>query len=373
MRIAIVAGPHVPVPPVKYGGTEQIIHNLIRGLREEGHEPVLLASGDSTVDCELIPIVDRAIYFPPTKQDIPKFQQVVRKSNRYTEKKLRELLPRVDLIHSHGFDLVNFQDFPNLTTLHAPIGFKLLRHYLKRTNLYYASISQNQQDACPDLQYVGVVYNGEDPAPFPIVTEPEDYVCFLGRFDREKNPHLAIQLAVNLGIKIKIAGKIDYMAEGYFDEEVRPYLDHPLVEYLGELGFQEKVELLGKAKCNLHPTGFREPFGLTVLEAAFCGTPTLAVARGSMPELIEEGRTGMLVEDFVEGYHQIGQCFAMDRRYIAQRARLLFNYQTMARQYIHAYERVIEIFKTRRELAASARTSLRSIWQQTHGHEQSVL
>lgn len=370
MRIAVVAGPFVPVPPVKYGGTETIVYQLIRGLLEEGHEPILLGPGDSQVDCELIPIVDKALYFAPTKKDLPRHQHLVDKALKETERQLRKLLPRVDLVHSHGFDLFNFQNFPNLTTLHNSIGFDELSYYMARQDLYYVSISQNQQDACPDLQYVGVVYNGEDPAPFPIVTEPEDYVCFLGRFDREKNPHLAIQLAVNLGVKIKVAGKLDHQSEGYFEEEIKPYLDNPLVEYLGELDFKQKINLLSKAKCNLHPTGFREPFGLTVLEAAFCGTPTLAVARGSMPELVEEGRTGMLVEDFVEGFHQIQECFLMDRTYIAQRARMLFNYQTMTKLYIRAYEQVLSIFATRREqdniirrLAEDARSDLVSLWQ----------
>lgn len=254
--------------------------------------------------------------------------------------------------------------------MHGPIDFEQLSFYLERKNLYYVSVSLNQQGALPDLQYAGVVHNGEDPDLFPIVIKPDDYVCFLGRFDREKNPHLAIQLAINLGIKIKVAGKIDYQAEGYFDEEIKPLLDNPLVEYLGELAFQEKVQLLAHARCNLHPTGFREPFGLTVLEAAYCGTPTLATDRGSMPELIEDGRTGMLVEDFVEGYHRINECLEMDRQYIAQRARLLFNYRTMTRQYVHAYEQVVEIFRTRQEqdsiihgLTTETRQRLKSIWE----------
>lgn len=349
MRIALVAAPAIPVPPVRYGGTELIVYHLIRGLVAAGHEPVLLAPGDSNPGCELVPTVSEALYFPKAKKDIPAYERKLAVANRVTVRKLRQILPRVDIVHSHGFDLLPFKDFPNLTTLHGHISFDMLNYYLERKELYYASISENQQAACPDLNYVGVVYNGEDPAAFPIVTEPDDYVCFLGRFDRDKNPHLAMQLAVNLGMRIKVAGKIDYLAEGYFDEEVRPLLDNPLVEYLGELGFEEKVELLSRAKCNLHPTGFREPFGLDVLEAAYCGTPTLAVARGSMPELIEEGRTGMLVEDFVEGYHQIHECFSMDRNYIATRARMLFNYTTMTEQYIRAYQRVLGTFAERRK------------------------
>jgi glycosyltransferase involved in cell wall biosynthesis len=144
-----------------------------------------------------------------------------------------------------------------------------------------------------------------------------------------------------MGIKIKLAGKIDYHGEGYFKQEVKKYFKHPLVEYLGELNFEQKIKLLSNASCNLHPTNFRESFGLTVLETAYCGTPTLATTRGSMPELIESGRTGALVEDFIEGREYIQQCFEMDRVYIATRARQLFNYQTMTQGYVEAYKEII--------------------------------
>ncbi len=153
---------------------------------------------------------------------------------------------------------------------------------------------------------------------------------------------MAIQLALSLGVKIKLAGKIDHKGEHYFEDEISKYLKHPLVEYLGELEFNEKVELISNAKVNLHPTSFREPFGLTVIEAAYCGTPTLAVSRGAMPELIEQGRSGLLVEDFVEGYHHLKECYAMDRTYVASRARQLFNYKTMTQQYIEAYQHVLQ-------------------------------
>jgi glycosyltransferase involved in cell wall biosynthesis len=357
MRIAIVAEPYVPIPPLQYGGIEQVIANLIKGLKQAGHEPILLAPGDSKVDCELIPTVEKALYFPKTKSEIKQHAKLVDKAMRRTHKELRAILPKVDIIHSHGFDLTRYAHFPNLTTIHNKITLYdpayprgELSYYLKRKDLlYYASISKNQQDACPELKFVANVYNGEDPKEFPLIMEPDNYLCFLGRIDRNKNPHLAIELALSLGMKIKLAGKIDHESEGYFEVEIKPYLKHRLVEFLGEIGFEEKVELLSHAKCNLHPTNFREPFGLTVLEAAYCGTPTLAIARGSMPELIEPERTGMLVEDFVEGRHVIQDCFNMDREYISSRARQLFNYQNMSRHYLEAYTTVIEQMKTARE------------------------
>lgn len=359
MKVAVVAGPFVPIPPTQYGGIEQVIHYLIRGLKEAGHMPILLAPGDSVVDCELIPITPKALYFPRYTKDRAAHARLVKAANKTTARKLRELLPHIDIIHSHGYDMSAFANFPNITTLHNKIELEDLDYFMKRKHLPFVSISKNQQAVCPELNYVSVVYNGEDYTKFPIIHEPEDYLCFLGRFDRDKNPHLAIQLALSLGMKIKLAGKIDYKSEGYFEEEVEKYFNHPLVEYLGEIGFDDKIRLLSRAKCNLHPTNFREPFGLTVLEAAYCGTPTLAVARGSMPELIEPERTGVLVEDYVEGRHHIEKCFTMDRSYIASRARQLFNYTNMSQGYIAAYQSVQEEFAAR---PLHTRNLIRRLW-----------
>jgi glycosyltransferase involved in cell wall biosynthesis len=350
MKVAIVSSPYVPVPPLKYGGTERVIHYLIKGLLELGHEPILLGTGDSKVPCRLIPIVDKAVAFPKEKADLPAFNRYLRTIDTETRHKLKELLNEVDVIHSHGFDLINFGDFPNVTTLHGPFllydtkykNNHSIEYYKERKHLNFVSISKNQQESYPSLNYVGVVYNGEDPKEFPLNTKPGNYVAFAGRFDLEKNPHMAIQLAINYGIKIKLAGKIDFSGSEYFKDEIKPYLRHPLVEYLGELDQKQTIKLLANAKCNLHPVGFREPFGLSVLEAAYCGTPTLAIARGSMPELIQVGHTGMLVEDFVEGFHQIEECFKMNREYIARRSRHKFNYINMAKGYVKAYRKAIK-------------------------------
>lgn len=340
MKIAIVSSSMVPVPPIKYGGTEQVIFYLIKGLQELGHGVVLIGTKDSKVKCQIIPIVEKATFFPVHNQDIINFEKEKKRFTQKTKKIIKDLVGDVDIFHSHGFDMTGFDNIANVTTLHNSFNFQNIDQFVNHKALNYVAISNNQQEALSELNYVGVVYNGEDPQEFPIVTEPQDYVCFLGRFDRDKNPHLAIQLAINKGIKIKIAGKLDYLGDGYFEEQVKPYFDHPLVEFLGEVNFEDKIKLLSNAKCNLHPTNFREPFGLTVLEAAYCGTPTLAVARGSMPELIEEGRTGILVEDFVEGYSQLDIAFELDRNYIATRSRALFNYQNMAKQYVKIYEKL---------------------------------
>jgi glycosyltransferase involved in cell wall biosynthesis len=349
MKIAVVAGPYIPVPPLKYGGTERVIYSLIKGLKELGHEPVLLGPGDSKPGCEVIPIVDKHIFFPRTEAGLPAFRKLVKASHKTTIRKLKEILPEIDIIHAHDIDIKEFADFPHLSTVHGPILFNQLDYYGRRKHMFFASISKNQQEAHPDMQWIGAVYNGEDPKEFPFIKRPENYVCFIGRLDREKNPHLAIELALTSGIKIKVAGKVDFLGNDYFNKEVKKYFRHPLVEFLGELDKKQSIKLLSKARLNLHPTtGFREPFGLTVLEAAYCGTPTLAVDRGSMPELIEDGRTGLLVEDMIEGYHQLEDLFTMDREYISRRARRLFNYQVMAKQYTRAYKKILSIYRMRR-------------------------
>lgn len=351
MRVAIVASPLVAIPPEKYGGSERVIQYLIKGLLEKGHKPILLGTADSQVDCELVPLVRKAMFFPSDQKRIPLFNQRFRLVMRRTETKLRQLLPRIDVIHSHKFDLKSFANFPNVTTLHDPfvldrpkyINNFPIEYYNQRKNLNFVAISKNQMESFPDLKYLGVVYNGEDPAEFPVIKRPDNYVCFVGRFDREKNPHMAIQLAIASGVRIKLAGKHDYGSRSYFNEEIRPYLDHPLVEFLGQLDREATIKLLSRAKCNLHPTGYREPFGLTVLEAAYCGTPTLAISKGAMPELIEAGQTGFLVEDFVEGLHRIKDCFQLDRERIAKQSRKQFNYQNMTKGYLHAYRRAMKL------------------------------
>ncbi len=343
MRIAVVASPYIPIPPKQYGGTEQVIYYLIKGLKELGHEPILLASGDSEIDCEKIEITPNSIRFPVNQKDIPEHKHLKKMADTKTYRVLRKLLPNIDVVHSHGYDLRNFSKFPNVTTIHGMIDFKDIQYYLRRKNLNFVSISMSQQMVLPDLNFIGNVYNGEDTSEFPTVIKPENYLCFLGRFDWDKNPHLAIQLAINLGMKIKLAGKIDFKGKEYFDVQIRPYLKHPLVEYLGEVGFKQKVELLSNAVCNLHPTNFREPFGLTVMEAAYCGTPTIATLRGSMNELIEPNRTGVLVEDFIEARQAVEKCLQMDREYISSRSRQLFNYNNMTAEYLKVYNRAIDI------------------------------
>ncbi len=346
MKIWIIASPFVPVPPKKYGWTERIIYFLIKWLKELGHEPILIWTADSEVDCEIIPIVDKCICFPKTSEEVVPHKELQKNIKLHTKEVLVKNISRFDILHSQWFDLKDFWNYPNITTLHWPIILDNIKYYENRKNLNYISISKNQQEAFPDLNYISTVYNWLDPEEFPFEEEQQDYLCFIGRLDYEKNPHLAIKLAIKLGIKIKLWWKIDSQWHDYFEREVKKYLDNPLVEFLWELDFNQKIEVLKNAKCNLHPTWFREPFGLSVLEAAYCWVPTLAIHRWSMPELIEEGRTWMLVEWFEEWYSCLEECFKMDRKYISERARMLFNYKNMSKKYVEAYEKVINDYNS---------------------------
>jgi glycosyltransferase involved in cell wall biosynthesis len=329
----------------------RVTQALIQGLMEAGHCVTVVAAARSRLECELIPVCEDGIFLPYD----PGFRMM-----RIAEQRALEIVnaikDRLDIVHGQGFDVGQFHssrfleplDFPNVTTCHSCIDICNLDYFLAcRNNLI--AISNNQREACPRANFVATVYNGLDPSSFPIVTDPEDYLCFLGRMERYKQPHLAMQLAIQIKMKLKVAGRIDESdPTHYFDNYCREYLNNPLIEYLGELGMDDKIRLLSRARCNLHPTGFREPFGLTVIEAGYCGTPTLAIRRGALPELIDDGRTGVLVEDFAEGFFKLPQCLKMDRSYIAQRTREQFNYKRMTADYLRVYYTVIHQFRSER-------------------------
>jgi glycosyltransferase involved in cell wall biosynthesis len=356
MRVGIVSAPFFPIPPEKYGGTERVIQHLLKGLKQTDVEVVLFAAGDSQVDCELIPIVEKSRRFVDSKKlwetEQKHWVETVRK---HTLELIAQNEQRLDIIHTHWDGLRYSGKLPELITLHGPVTFDNMPTYLQLAaadeDTYFNSISFMQGETYSFLgeKLVANIYNGLDPEDFPTVLEPEDYVCWIGRFDRDKMPHLAIKAAIALNIKIKVAGKIDFYGEDYFESECKPLLDHPLVEYLGEVGFADKVDIMSKAKVNLHPITFSEPFGLTVLEAGYCGTPTIAVNRGSMSEVIEQSKSGIVVDDFVEAYDQFQLACNLNREVVAQSFRNRFNYYRMGNEYAEAYRKILEIDSQKRD------------------------
>ncbi len=235
---------------------------------------------------------------------------------------LNAIADQIDIAHAHSLDIPGLifsadllmgASVPNVTTLHSAVDISNYSQFAACENSLVAC-SQNQAAACPDMNVTAVIHHGLDPAPFDFCRDSDAYVCFLGRMDRIKQPHLAIELALQKRLPIRLAGPISDGSPGrYFDRVIKPLLCRDGVEYFGVLGTKEKANLLGKASCNLHPTGFREPFGLTVIEAAFCGTPTLAIRRGALSEVVDQGVTGVLVEDYVEACYRLEECISLDR------------------------------------------------------------
>lgn len=343
----ILNHPSLILPSHPSHSIARVIENQILGLKEMGHRVVLFGPADCQIDCEIIPICETAI---PVSKD-PKMKTLSRNIMQKTMDILCQMHDEIDIVNGHGLDIpgvlqstefLEKYPFPNVTTLHSCVELDNLSYFKKIKNKII-SLSYNQRNACPDLDFVGNVYNGLNTDDFPVNPEPDNYICFLGRMSARKRPHLAIQLARQLGIPIKLAGAVDPLFDtDYFQSVCKPLLKEPGVEYLGELGMEDKISLISHAKMNLHPAGFRDPCPLVPLEAGYCGTPTLAIAAGALPELVKSGITGFLVEDFCEGVFAAERCMGLDRRGIADYMRKHFNRQRMVEEYTQIYRRILE-------------------------------
>lgn len=377
MKIGIISSPRVCVPPIGYGGAERVVYFLIKGLQELGHEVTLFGPRDSKVDCEVISVAD-TISYAMTNEEESRYNLQTSQILQEISSKVQENIGRLDIINSHEeqFDLLPFKDFPHLQTLHNPFsnGFNTDKYYQAKDEIFYNSISHNQRRAFPILNYVATIYNGLDPDEFPINTDPKDYFAFIGRFSPVKSPNLAIWWAIKNNVPIKLAGNYNFQDNDYFHNEVEELLTRNNVEFIGEADMKMKIDLLSNALANLHFIKFREPFGLTVLEAGYMGTPTLAIKRGSMVELIEDGRTGVLVEDFDEAIFKLQEIKAIDRGVVATSFRRKFNYKIMASQYELVYKNVIDAFsqvnkkslevRDRQAFAKSSSSSVDKLYQE---------
>lgn len=370
MRIGILASPVYPIPPLKYGGTERVIHYLIRGLKELGHEPVLFASGDSQASCEIIPIIDQSIPFQSQIVEEAVVAGVRKATLLNAIDIIKENLHRIDVLHIH--ELTDDLDFsqlhiPKLTTLHGPFHFRNMDFYNKvNDHMLFAAISNSQRVPMPHLNYMGTIYNGMDPDDFLFNATPQEQVSWVGRFSAEKGTHLALELAEKAKLDIVLGGKVDFLDREYFIEKCYPSIIRPMghkVDYLGELGHKERNEVFGDSFLNLHLAPWREPFGLTVVEAALCGTPTLTFNRGAMLELVEDKKTGLIVEDIEEAYARYAEAKNIDRALVRDQAARRFNHNVMARRYVKAYENAIDIYNNR---LLSKKTKLANVLERSN-------
>jgi glycosyltransferase involved in cell wall biosynthesis len=340
MRIAQIAPLQVSVPPKHYGGTERCVSNLTESLVALGHDVTLFASKDSCTSARLMAPIAQAINFA-TDVDI----------QAYHIGMLAEIYQQArsfDIIHAHlDGPVLPFAAqslTPTVITLHGRLDRHdqryLLRHF---RHLNYVAISQSQRASLADLHWVGMVHHSVDVTSFPFSAQHGDYLAFVGRMTPEKRPDRAIAVAKLTGIPLKIAAKIDPTERPYFEEQIQPLLDDPLIHFLGEVDEQHKRELMRDALALILPIDWPEPFGMVFIEALACGTPVLTCPCGSVPELLQDGVTGYIrntVEALAEAASHIKTSISRTRcrQYVQKR----FDNQRMAKQYIQVYERVLQ-------------------------------
>ena len=341
MKIAQVAPLVESVPPRLYGGTERVVHYLTEELVRQGHDVTLFASGDSLTAAELVPCGEKALRSSPQVQDpIPHYMMMLEKVRR----RAREF----DVIHFH-IDCLHFPLFREMsartvTTLHGRLDLPgLVPLYQEFNDMPLVSISRHQRRPMPDVLWAGNVYHGL-PLDLYAISRPSDggYVAFLGRICPEKRVDRAIEIARRAGVKLKIAAKVDSVDQTYFESKIRPLLSHPLIEYLGEIDEREKGAFLGGAKAVLFPIDWPEPFGLVMIEAMACGTPVIAYPSGSVPEVVEHGVTGFIVESIDQAVAALGKLGSLDRAVIRRRFERRFTVARMARDYVKIYRALRE-------------------------------
>jgi glycosyltransferase involved in cell wall biosynthesis len=335
MKIAQIAPLVESVPPTLYGGTERVVSWLTEELVAEGHEVTLFASGDSRTAAKLVPIVPRALRLDgihnSTPYNIIMLDQVAALSHEF------------DVMHFH-IDFFHYPLFRNmahktLTTLHGRQDLpELPAIYRAFPHMPLVSISDHQRKPVPPVNWCGTVYHG---LPEELLKEGKGeggYLAFLGRICADKGPLEAIKIARRAGMKLKIAAKVDPADRKYFDEQVKPVLDtSPHVEFIGEINDGQKQEFLGKAAALLFPISWPEPFGLVMIESMGCGTPVIAFNCGSVPEIMEDGLTGFVVENVDQAVAAVGRLDRLFRPSIRSRFEERFSARAMAREYVKIY------------------------------------
>ena len=336
MRIAQVAPLYESVPPQTYGGTERVVSYLTEELVRQGHDVTLFASGDSVTQARLIATRDRALRLDDNCIDHLAHQVVL----------LEHVFKRTsdfDVIHFHTdylhFPLSRREKIAQVTTLHGRLDIPdLIPVYQEFPEMPLVSISEAQREPLPRVNWRATIYHGLPDDLYTFRGEPGRYLAFLGRISPEKRVDRAIDISKRVGIPLKIAAKVDTVDRKYFEDHVQPLLDDSLIEYVGEIGEADKNEFLRNAYCLLFPIDWPEPFGLVMVEAMACGTPVIAYRHGSVPEVMEEGVTGFVVEDLEEAVTAVNQVGTLQRRRCREVFEKRFSVARMARDYLRVYD-----------------------------------
>lgn len=343
MKIAILAPPYLPIPPDGYGGVERVIYNLTEGLVKKGHRVILFAPGDSKTSAKLFSTFSKSLgnngelknklYYP--------LLQYIDCFSRASE---------FDIIHNHAEQLAMFMadlvKTPVIHTLHSTLyeGETLpeKRLTLQRfKNHNFVSISDNQRLGLTELNFVATVYNGIEISQYQYLEKPRgDYLLWVGRITAKKGPLEAIEAAQKSRFNLVIAAAIDPIEQKYFDEAIRPLIDGKIVEFVGELHGDSLSTLYGNARCTLVPISWHEPFGLVMIESMATGTPVIAYNIGSAPELIDDGKTGYVVNNQFEMIEAIKRVGKLKRSDCRRRVEDKFTVEKMVDGYEGVYQKI---------------------------------
>jgi len=339
MRIAQVAPLYESVPPKLYGGTERVVSILTEELVREGHEVTLFSSGDSETTARLVPVCPESLRLNKECMD-QLAHHVLMLEQVFSE------LHNFDIIHFHidylHFPLTRRTGAVNVTTLHGRLDIPDLQPlYRNFSEMPVVSISDAQREPLPWINWQGTVYHGLQEDRFLFHKDSEEYLAFLGRVSPEKGLDEAIKIAKRAGMKLRIAAKVDNEDKEYFESVIKPMLKDPLIEYIGEIGNPEKCEFLGSAAALLFPINWPEPFGLVMIEAMACGTPVVAYSSGSVPEVLEDGVTGFLVNNVDTAAEAVGRLPEIERSRCRHTFEQRFSARRMAQDYLAIYEKLI--------------------------------
>jgi glycosyltransferase involved in cell wall biosynthesis len=342
MHIAQIAPLAETVPPKLYGGTERVVANLCNALVQLGHEVTLFAADGAQTDAKLIAVRDSAIRLDPAplKSDIAAHFTMLHE--------VRRRAWQFDILHFH-IDLLHFPFFEHhahrtVTTLHGRLDLADLEAaYAQWPQFGLVSISDHQRTPLPFVNWLATIPHGLPTHQFAFRARPQPgYLAFMGRISPEKRPDVAISIARRAGSPLKIAAKVDRVDRDYFETRIEPLLDHPLIDYIGEIGDRDKSEFLGNARALLFPIDWPEPFGLVMIEAMACGTPVIAWNRGSVPEVIDHGVTGYIVDSEEEALAALSTIEQLDRHTVRSVFERRFAARTMARAYVDLYARLLD-------------------------------
>ena len=341
MKIAQIAPLYERVPPQLYGGTERVVAYLSDALVELGHDVTLFAAHGSGTKARLVAARDQAIRLDsaPLKSDLAAHLTMLHEVKRRAG--------QFDILHFH-VDMLHMPVFEQYaqkcaTTLHGRLDIKdLATVYERWPGFGLVSISDHQRRPLPTANWLATVPHGLPAMRHAVQNSTGAYLAFLGRISPEKGPEVAVGLAIRAGLPLKIAAKVDNVDRQYFDTVVKPLLGHPLIEFVGEIGESQKAEFLGNARALLFPIAWPEPFGLVMLEAMACGTPIIANNCGAVPEVLQHGLTGFIVNSEEEALAAIARVDQLDRQAVRAVFEERFTAHKMARAYLKVYADLLE-------------------------------